>query len=138
MEYVAYKPQTHPWFMRFINHNLHVKRRGDFGTFCSFSSRFARAKPKLRAVNLSFARAKPKPKVPHLFLPKSGVRPVAYLGWGHGGHIRHIPPLRPCKRKNGRSSKKVQNLKHLRLRCLSAQQAFNFNNFFFSIVNFFV
>ena len=34
MEYVAYKQHTSSWFMWFINHNLHVKRLGDFGTFC--------------------------------------------------------------------------------------------------------
>ena len=33
MGYVAYKPHAFSWFMWFINHNLHIKRRGDFGTF---------------------------------------------------------------------------------------------------------
>ena len=34
--------------MRFINHNWHVKRRGDFGTFCLVLFALRRAKPKLK------------------------------------------------------------------------------------------
>ena len=42
MWYVAYKPHTFSWFMWLINHNLHVKRLGDFGTFCLGLARASR------------------------------------------------------------------------------------------------
>ena len=65
------------WDMCFINHNLHVKRRGDFGTFClSFTSRFAWAKP--------------KPKLPHLFLPNPGVRRSLLQSFWKVGHMWFI------------------------------------------------
>ena len=48
MGYVAYKPHAFSWFMWFINPNLHIKRR-------SFSSRFTRAKPKLKVCEGVFA-----------------------------------------------------------------------------------
>ena len=61
------------WNIWLINHNLHVKHRGDFGTFClSFTSRFAWAKP--------------KPKLPHLFLPNPGVRRSLLQSFWKVGH----------------------------------------------------